>query len=357
MSYERDNIAGMQGYSYGEQPESAGVVKLNTNENPYPPSPAVAVALAKFDTASLRTYPNALATPLRNELADLHKVQVENLMITNGGDEALRLALTTFVDAGSVFASLTPSYSLYPVLAQIQDATQLNIPLTPEFGLPQNLAGQLNHAAARLTCLVNPHAPSGTLVPAEQIAKLAGDVNGVLLIDEAYVDFVDPERHHDLTALLKDTPNLLLLRSFSKGYSLAGLRCGYLLGHEGLIKPMLEKTRDSYNVDAITQSLALAAIQDQDYARDNWCKVRASRIELAARLAELGFRMPVSQGNFLLVEDQPAHTLNAAELYKALRSQNLYVRYFAELPNQLRITIGTPEENTALIDALHELLH
>ena len=356
MSYERDNIARMQGYSYGEQPESLQVVKLNTNENPYPPSPAVASALTAFDPTRLRVYPNAQATPLRGALAELHGVQPQNLMITNGGDEALRLALTTFVDAGAVFASLTPSYSLYPVLAQIQDAKQLNIPLNPDFSLPQDLAGQLNHAHARLTCLVNPHAPSGTLIAAKEIIELAQNVEGVLLVDEAYVDFVDPSRNYDLTDALQELPNLVLLRSFSKGYSLAGLRCGYLMGHAGLIKPMMEKTRDSYNVDAITQSLALAAVTDQDYARDNWRTVCDSRAELSSQLTELGFRIPPSQGNFLLAQDQPAHALNAAELYQALRDQHLYVRYFAELPDRLRITIGTPDENRQLVAALRMLL-
>ena len=242
MTFERDNIARMHGYSYGEQPDAADVVKLNTNENPYPPSPAVATALANFDAAELRTYPNALANPLRGAIAKQHRVSVDNVMITNGGDEALRLAFTTFVDPGRVFASLTPSYSLYPVLAEVQDAQQLAIPLTADFGLPQDLAGQLNAAGARLTCLVNPHAPSGAMVNAAELAELAKNVQGVLLIDEAYVDFIDPALDYDLTPLLKDAPNLILLRSFSKGYSLAGLRCGYLLGHAGLIKPMLEKT-------------------------------------------------------------------------------------------------------------------
>jgi len=357
VTYERDNIARMRGYSYGEQPESTDVVKLNTNENPYPPSPAVAAALANFDVTQLRTYPNALANPLREAIAAQHGVHIDNLLMTNGGDEALRLALTTFVDAGAVFASLTPSYSLYPVLAEVQDARQLNIPLTPDFGLPQDLAGQLNAANARLTCLVNPHAPSGTLVPATELTALADNLNGVLLVDEAYVDFIDPALDYDLTPLLRDTPNLVLLRSFSKGYSLAGLRCGYLLGHTGLIKPMLEKTRDSYNVDAITQALALAAINDQDYAATNWQNVRTSRDQLATQLTQLGLRVNTSQTNFLLAQVGTGLKLNAAELYSALREQNLFVRYFQELPDRLRITVGTPAENAQLLSAIQNLLN
>ena len=356
MTYERDNIARMQGYSYGEQPDSTDVVKLNTNENPYPPSPAVAAALANFDVGELRTYPNALANPLRAAITAQHGVHIDNVIITNGGDEALRLALTTFVDAGAVFASLTPSYSLYPVLAEVQDARQLNIPLSSDFELPQDLAGQLNDANTRLTCLVNPHAPSGTLVPATQLAALARNLKGVLLVDEAYVDFIDPALDYDLTPLLQDTPNLVLLRSFSKGYSLAGLRCGYLLGHAGLIKPMLEKTRDSYNVDAVTQALALAAIKDQDYASASWENVRSSRDQLAAQLTQLGFRVNASQTNFLLAQVRTEQKLNAAELYSALREQNLYIRYFEELPDRLRITVGTPAENAQLLSAIQKLL-
>ena len=360
MSYERPDISRMQGYSYGEQIANSStapeLVKLNTNENAYPPSPSVAKALTEFDTSKLRTYPNALADPFRAAAATLHGLSIGNVMATNGGDEALRLAITTFVDAGAVFGTVTPSYSLYPVLAQVQGCRHLQVPLGPDFRLPQDLPDQLNAAKVRLTCIVNPHAPSGQLVAADEIRDMAERLNGVLLVDEAYVDFVDPKNDHNLTALVADVPNLLLLRSMSKGYALAGLRFGYLLGHAELIRPMLEKTRDSYNVDAIAQALALAALNDQTYARSNWQAIRDDRDKLRIELQVLGFEVPRSQTNFLLAQCSSEHRADAPSLYASLRAQNILVRYFTELPDRLRISVGTPAENNRLIAALVALL-
>jgi histidinol-phosphate aminotransferase len=220
MSYERDNIQRMGGYTWGEQPDDARTIKLNTNENPYPPSPRVREALQAFDVDLLRTYPRPTADPLRERIAHLHGLQREHVLITHGGDEALRLAMTTFVDPGAVFGMADPSYSLYPVLADVQDARVTGVPLDGDWGLPDDTADRLNAAGARLTCLVNPHAPSGTLIGADRLCAIARALDGVLLVDEAYVDFVDPDHGYDLAARVRDVPNLLVLRTFSKGYSL-----------------------------------------------------------------------------------------------------------------------------------------
>ena len=356
MTFERNNIARMQGYSYGEQPNRPGMVKLNTNENPYPPSPQVAEALKHFDVAQLRTYPNALAEGFRTAAARLHGVDVANIMATNGGDEALRLAITTFVDPGATFGSLVPSYSLYPVLAGVQDCARLDVPLTEDFAWPEDLAKRLNDADARLTCIVNPHAPSGSYAPVAKILQLAEALNGVLLVDEAYINFVAPESQDELAARVADTENLLILRSMSKGYSLAGLRYGYLIGHAGLIKPMLEKTRDSYNVDGLAQVLAEAALTDTGYAHANWTRIRQSRERLREALLALGFQVPPSHANFLLAQSASNHIHTAEALFEQLRQRDIYVRYFPDLPDRLRITVGTEAENASLIKALTELL-
>ena len=356
MTFERDNIAKMQGYSYGEQPDRPTMVKLNTNENPYPPSPAVAAALQAFDPARLRIYPNAVAASFCTAAAELHGVGVENVMATNGGDEALRLAITTFVDPGATFGSVVPSYSLYPVLAQVQDCNRLDVPLQDDFSWPSDLTSQLNAADAKLTCIVNPHAPSGLLISAADVMRLASDLNGVLLVDEAYINFVDPASDHNLAPRVLDTDNLLILRSMSKGYSLAGLRFGYLLGHTGLIQPMLEKTRDSYNVDGLAQVLAEAALRDTNYSANNWRTICASRDSLREQLLGLGFLVPASQGNYLLAQSSSTHARSAAQLLQGLRERDIFVRYFADLPDRLRITVGTEEENATLLDALRELL-
>jgi histidinol-phosphate aminotransferase len=358
MNYERDNIRRMNGYTWGEQPTDAQTIKLNTNENPYPPSPLVQQTLTALSADVLRTYPRPTADPLRDRLALLHGVSRDHILVTHGGDEALRLAVTTFVDPGTTFAMAEPSYSLYRVLAQVQDAPVFSLPLDQDWRLPADADRQLNAAGARLTCIVNPHAPSGTLLPAEQLAALAQSLEGVLLVDEAYVDFVAPEHGYDLTHLTLEIPNLLLLRTFSKGYSLAGLRLGYLIGSPGLIEPMLNKTRDSYNVDAISQALGEAAVRDQGYARQGWEKVRADRKTLAAGLRQLGLRSAPSETNFLLVRVPPEVHRSAAELYRYLKDKHILVRYFdvPRLRDCLRVTIGTPAQNQMLIDALTETL-
>jgi len=357
-TYERDNIHRMAGYQWGEQPRDGRTIKLNTNENPYPPAPEVQAALAQFDVSTLRTYPQPTADPLRDRLAALHGVARDQVIVTHGGDEALRLAMTTFVDPGGAFGMAEPSYSLYPVLAQIQDARTVTVPLMPDWRLPDDFAARLNAAGVQLTCVVNPHAPSGVLLDAATIAELAGRLEGVLLVDEAYVDFVDPVRGHDLAPLLRQFDNLLLLRTFSKGYSLAGLRLGYLVGPQGLIEPLVTKTRDSYNVDAISQALGEAAIRARAYAQDTWRRVREDREQLRVGLAQLGLDAPPSETNFLLARVPPGGRLDAAATQAELKRRGILVRYFAVpgLDDRLRITIGTPEQNRRLLDELQALL-
>ncbi len=239
--YERPNIAQMQGYASGEQPEDGRSIKLNTNENPYPPSPRVAAALASFATEQLRIYPQPDARLLRQAIAEHHNVSVDNVVITHAGDEALRLAITTFVPPDGTVASTEPTYSLYPVLAQIQGASMSTHALSADWSLPSDFAAKVNAAGAQLTCVVNPHAPSGHFTAIERLRELASDLTGVLLVDEAYADFVDIQGTADATDLVRERDDVLILRTFSKGYSLAGLRLGYLLGHPSLIQPILEK--------------------------------------------------------------------------------------------------------------------
>ena len=356
MSYEREDVRRMAGYVYGEQPEDSTVIKLNTNENPYPPSPAVAAALAAFEPDALRRYPPATADALRTVVARRLGVAAQQVVATNGGDEGLRLALSTFVDAGAVFGMAEPSYSLYPVLAAAQGCTAASIPLDADWLPPVDFAARLNEAGAKLVCLVNPHAPSGQLQNATHIARLAGELDGVLLVDEAYVDFVAPEQGHDLTTLISEHDNLLLLRTLSKGYSLAGLRVGFLIGDAGLIAPILSKTRDSFNVDAIAQRLATAALTDNAYASDCWQRIRTERQRLTVELRTLGFAVLDSHTNFVLA-GAPAGS-SAVALQRQLRMRKLLVRYFDQprLQDCLRITVGQPADNDALLAALANLL-
>lgn len=357
MIYERESIHRMEGYRYGEQPNDPDVVKLNTNENPYPPSPAVATALRAFDAAALRRYPPAKSDAFCRVAAAQLGLTAEEIVVTHGGDEALRLAFTTFVDPGGVFAMADPSYSLYQVLARVQDCQVESIPLAEDWSLPADFCARANRAGARLTCVVNPHAPSGVLLDVDTIARIADEIEGVALIDEAYVDFVDPGLGYDATPLIREFDNLLLLRTLSKGYSLAGLRFGFLLGSPGLLAPIATKTRDSYNQDLVAQSLACAAFADGAYASETWGRVRRARGALIDSLAELGFTAPASEANFLLATPPANWPLDARSTYEQLKARGILVRHFdtPRLGAMLRITAGTPEQNSRLLDALREI--
>lgn len=355
MSFERKNIEKMQGYAPGEQTRAANTIKLNTNENPYPPSPQVEAALRAIDVAALRRYPAPMADGFRAAASTLHDVAADQILPTNGGDELLRLVLTTYVEQEDTVAVCKPSYSLYPVLADIQGCRLTEIALNDDWSMPDDFQLRLAESAAKLLIIVNPNAPTGTLLPADYIAGLAENFPGIVLIDEAYVDFVDPESNYDSISLVKRHDNILILRTLSKAYSLAGLRFGYGIGAASLIAPMMFKTRDSYNTDHIAQRLAQAAIESADYARENCRRIRQSREKLRSDLQALGLPSPASQSNFILC--QVPHNIGAETLYQQLKQRNILVRYFDQdrLRDKLRISIGTENENNTLVEALREL--
>lgn len=356
MSFERQNIEKMQGYAPGEQTGTADTIKLNTNENPYPPSPQVAAALASIDVATLSRYPSPMADSFREAASRLHNIPAEQIIPTNGGDELLRLVLTTYVEPEDTIAVCKPSYSLYPVLADIQGCKLSEISLNDDWSMPEDFLAQLHKCAAKLLILVNPNAPTGTLLSTDYLAEIAENFSGLLLIDEAYVDFVDPELNYDSISLIKSHDNILILRTLSKAYSLAGLRFGYGIGAKSLIEPMMFKTRDSYNTDHIAQILATAALDSCEYARENCERIRQSRERLRADLNELGFTAPQSQSNFILCK--APQSIAAEKLYQQLKQRNILVRYFDQdrLRDKLRISIGTDAENAALVAAIKALL-
>ena len=355
MSFERKNIEKMQGYAPGEQTGAANTIKLNTNENPYPASPRVAAALRDIDVAALRRYPAPMADGFRTAASELHGIATDQIIPTNGGDELLRLVLTTYVEQEDTIAVCKPSYSLYPVLADIQGCRFTEISLNDDWSMPDNFLEQLADSDAKLLIIVNPNAPTGALLSTDYIAHIAENFSGILLLDEAYVDFVDPELNHDSISLINSHENILILRTLSKAYSLAGLRFGYGIGAAPLIAPMMYKTRDSYNTDHISQRLAMAAMESAEYARENCRRIRQSREQMRSSLQELGLLAPASQSNFILC--QVPESIGAKSLYLQLRQRNILVRYFDQdrLRDKLRISIGSEAENAALIDAIVEL--
>ncbi|MBP79827.1 MAG: histidinol-phosphate transaminase [Deltaproteobacteria bacterium] len=358
MSLQRPNILRMRGYSFGEQPSSKLVTKLNTNENPYPPSPQVAEALASIDTSILNRYPNPVANAFRETAACLHDLHVDNIIPTNGGDELLRLIVTTYVDPTETLATTAPAYSLYPVLAATQNCNFVEIPLTTSWNLPENLGSLLNKNKVKAFFLINPHAPTGQLFSSEQIERVASEFDGLLVIDEAYVDFVDPIQQHNCVPLIDRHENLIILRTMSKGYSLAGLRFGYGLACADLIAPLANKTRDSYNTDSIAQILATAALKSKAYSEGTWQKIRQSRQRLALGLQNLGISCSSSEANFLLCTVDHPIQINAQTLYEKLKKENIFVRYFEEplLQNKIRITVGSDDENKRLLSLMRTLI-
>ena len=346
MNYFRDNIEKIKGYEPGFQPKSVDIIKLNTNENPYLPSPQAVEVLSRINVEQLRRYPDPVGTAFREAAAEVHGVSPENIMCCNGGDDLLTIAFRAFCDENRPVAYPVPTYSLYPVLANLQNCKALEVPFDREFNLPVDLI----KTDAALTIVCNPNAPSGSFISVGELASLADELSGVLLIDEAYVDFAE----ENCTSLVRDFDNVIILRSMSKGYSLAGLRFGYAIAQPELIAGLV-KIKDSYNVDAVAVAAATAAIKDRKYFKENVEKIKKDRELLTAQLRALKFKVPKSFANFVLAESK---NCEAGRIYDKLVQRNIYVRYFSSpgLSDKLRITVGTSEQNDRLILALKEIL-
>ena len=346
MGYFRENIEKIAGYQPGFQPKQTAVVKLNTNENPYPPSPQVMKVLEQISSEQLRRYPDPLGTVFREAAGKVVNVPPEWIMCCNGGDDLLSIAFLALCDEKRPIAYPVPTYSLYPVLADLQNCKTIEIPFDKEFNLPPKLAS----TGAALTIVCNPNAPTGSLINVSELASLADELTGVLLIDEAYVDFAA----QNCVSLVKNFDNVIILRSLSKGYSLAGLRFGYAIAQPALIEGLI-KVKDSYNVDAIAIAAAAAAISDQQYFKQNVEKVKTERSRMTDQLQQLGFEVPASSSNFVLAKSKNA---KAADIYNKLVQRNIFVRYFSlpGLDDKLRITIGTAEQNDKLLNVLKEIL-
>lgn len=344
MGYFRDSIERMAGYTPGFQPKSTDVVKLNTNENPYPASPNVLKAVQNLTAENLRRYPDPIGDVFRKAAARVLSVHPENIICTNGGDDLLNICVRAFCDAGRPMAYAQPTYSLYPVLAKVQGCEAIEVLRDAKSSLDE-----LAKINAPLTIVCNPNAPTSEFLPVEMVTKTAKKLSGALLIDEAYVDFAED----NAVRLVKEFDNVIVLRSMSKGYSLAGMRFGYGIAQPNLIEGLM-KVRDSYPVNTAAIAAATAAIEDQPYFRANVEKVKTERSRLTERLRAIGFEVPDSQTNFVLA---CCVKKEANKIYKALVERNIFVRYF-DLPglnDKLRITIGTPQQNDNLLVALKNI--
>lgn len=347
-------------YVYGEQPKIKGLIKLNTNENPFPPSPKVLRAIKSAVDGRLRLYPNPTAQRVREKLAKLHHCTPNNIIVGNGSDELLALAVRCFTEpaqksksAKALVQYFTPSYSLYPVLADIHGSAKNAVPLKPNFNLP-NVAelkrgGAWNFNVA-LSLITTPNAPSGCGYKTSELEKLCRAQKGVVILDEAYVDFAD----ENAMKLGLKFPHVLVARTFSKAYSLCFQRVGYFVGNEELITA-LHKIRDSYNVNGLGQIAAEATLDDLNFYHANFKKIVATRKWLSRELTLLGFRVFPSQTNFVLVVP-PRYT--AKDWLQKLRDEKILVRWFSspEVNHYLRITIGTLAEMDVLVRVAAKIL-
>lgn len=362
MSEEKENkrtlpfvsrlAAGITPYTAGEQRNDRKYVKLNTNENPYPPAPAVAEALQRFDPAALRLYPAPDADGLREKIAAAEGVAKENIFCGNGSDEVLALCMPAFFDPdgkGACFADIT--YSFYPVFCSLYSVPQKIVPLREDFSLD---LGAFAAADCQGYLIANPNAPTGMGIPKEEIfAFISSQKDRLVIVDEAYMDFYGCSAAEGIGRY----KNLLVVKTFSKSYSLAGIRCGYAVGDKGLIDALfrVKDCFNSYPLDRVCQTVCAAAVGAREYYAACTKKVVAERERLCAALRERGFTVPESKANFLFAAKKG---LDGGTLYQTLRDRGVLVRHWdaPKIADFCRITIGTPAQNDALLCALDDIL-
>lgn len=362
----RPLVRALHPYVPGEQPKISGLIKLNTNENPYPPSPKVLRTVKAAVDERLRLYPNPTASLLREKLAQLHRCKPENIIVGNGSDELLALAVRAFVEprskskvesprskAAATVQYFTPSYSLYPVLAATHGARTNAVNLAPDFSLPPLASLKKSRTwdfDAALTLITTPNAPSGRGYGTSELEKLCRAQRGIVVLDEAYVDFAK----ENALALALKFPHVIVARTFSKAYSLCFQRVGCFVAHPVLIEA-LDKIRDSYNVNGLGQIAALATLDDLPYYRRNFQRVIATRERLSGALRDMGFEVFPSSTNFIFTRPPK---LPAQEWLEKLRAKKILVRWFKqpEVRDYLRITIGTDAEADALIRTARQIV-
>jgi histidinol-phosphate aminotransferase len=349
------HVQGLHAYTPGLQPTESGWVKLNTNECPYPPSPRVAEAIRRElgeDGASLRLYPDPTSSALRAAIAAHHGLKPENVCVGNGSDDLLNLLVRTYCDPDAKGGYTVPGYSLYPVLLAMQRSATESIEFGRDMRLPVD---RIAESDARLFLLTSPNAPTGVGFPNVELEGILKAASGLVVADEAYAPFAD----QDAVPLLARHRNLAVLRTFSKSHALAGLRVGYLLADPEVIA-LVDRFRDSYNVNRLSQAAALAALGDEAYYADVVARVRVTRDAAYRRLVDgRGWFTYPSQTNFLFTEPRNAAGKTGPDIARAaleyLQAKRVLVRHFAShvlTAPFLRITVGTPAEMAVLDQAL-----
>jgi histidinol-phosphate aminotransferase len=344
--FVRSSIRAMAGYTPGEQPRDAAYVKLNTNESPYPPSPRVLEAIRESASGDrLRKYPDPMGTAFRQTAGRVLGVDPDAILIGNGSDDVLTIVTRAFVPESGLVVSPAPSYLLYRTLAEIQGARFQTVPYTTDWQLPTPWPVR----GASVTFVANPNSPSGTTVAAAALERLADEAAGPVVLDEAYVDFADTHGLH-----LSRRRNVVVTRSLSKSYALAGIRFGFAVADPALVREFV-KVKDSYNCDALSLAAAAAALEDQEYLRTTRACILASRSRLSQELAKLGFDVCPSQANFVWCRrsDRPVKPI-----YEELKRRLILVRYmsYEGHGDGLRISVGSDAEIDRLLEELRRIL-
>lgn len=341
----RKSVEAMHGYVPGEQPKGEGIIKLNTNENPWLCSPEVRDILNEIDIAELAKYPDPLCTEVRKVIAEKHEVGLANTFAGNGSDEILALCIRAFCERDGSVGWFDPSYSLYPVLAQIEDVE------TRPVALDENFEWQMPEGyEASVFFLTNPNAPTSMLFPKAKVEAFIKSFSGVVVIDEAYVDFA----RESCMEFATKYDNVIVARTLSKSYALAGIRFGYGVGSKELIAT-LHKIKDSYNVNRLTQELARVAILDEGTMEAITAAVKGTRGLITDELNALGFKVYPSETNFVWTKPPKP---GAKKIFEELKRRNIFIRWFdgPRTKDCLRITVGTNEQMMVLVEALEEIL-
>jgi histidinol-phosphate aminotransferase len=346
--FVRPQILRMQGYVPGEQPQGGKFIKLNTNENPYPPSAAVARAVQAVLERGLQRYPDPLATAFRQRAADLLGVEPEWILCGNGSDELLTILTRALLAEGDRLRLPYPSYILYHTLAEIQGAAAEEVWFAADWSLPPAFAAAAERL--KLVFLPNPNSPSGTVLPPESVLELARALPCPLVVDEAYVDFAST----NCLELVRECDNVIVTRSLSKSYALAGLRFGYLIARPELVRELI-KVKDSYNCDALSIAAATAALDDQAWLAQTRAAIIATRQRMTVELRRLGFDVVESQANFVWATHG---TRPVQPLYEGLKAQGVLVRYmnYPGWGDGLRISVGTDSQVDTCLELLRDLL-
>lgn len=350
MAYLSDLALSIQPYIPGEQPKDMQYIKLNTNENPYPPSSKVAQVLNDMDPAAFRLYPPPECEELRESIGKFYDVDKGCVYVANGSDELLSWCFPAFFTGKEPILINDITYSFYKVYAALFSVKTEVVPLNDDFSIPMEYYIGRN----RGIIIANPNAPTGQAISLNEIEEIVrSNPDQVVIIDEAYVDF----GCESAVPLTKRYENLLVVQTFSKSRSLAGLRCGFAIGSPLLIDGLsrIKNSLNSYTMDIVTLKLAKAAVEDADYFYETTAKVISTRNRVSEKLREAGFEFADSTANFLFVTHPK---ITASVLFEKLRAQGILVRYFnlPRIDDYLRITIGRDEQMDVLIQKLKDLL-